>query len=319
MAPPAVDGGFRIGKLFHLTPLVDSLAQAELLFTALFAPFCIMRNYSPHWHRDAAIFVVAETAIEPMQPLAPREHEPATSWYRYMARFGPHVHNLAFYVEDLDDLAGRLRDAGVRITDGGSPGTIFAHPKDTPGMLEFSEPSGEFGLDRADPRFSGAWPAFRDDFWPNWHPLGLLRLSHVTIAVHDADAAAHFYTDVLCASPLPDQPATVGDADARFVLLGEDTVLELARPRDEESLLASELRTVGECVTTVTFTVRDLERAAAHLDRLVQLVAATGFTAADTGYLVLDRARTWGAEYRFTERSLVGDPRLEKAAPPGSR
>lgn len=318
MAPQPVDGRFRIGKLFHLTPLVDSLAQADLLFTALFAPVCTMRNYSPHWHRDAAIYVVAETAIEPMQPFPPRDCEPATSWYRYMERFGPHVHNLAFYVENLDDLAGRLRDAGVRITDGGSPGTIFTHPKDTPGMLELSEPSGEFGLDRADPRFSDAWPAFRDDFWRNWHPLGLLRLSHLTIAVHDADAAARFYTDVLQASPLPDQPSTVGTADARFVLVGEDTVLELARPRDEESLLASELRTVGECVTTVTFTVRDLDRAAAHLDRLVALVTATGSTATDVDYLVLDRSRTWGAEYRFTERALVGDPRLAAAAQ-GSR
>ena len=63
--------GFRIGKLFHLTPLVDSIADAEFFFSSVFAPVCIMRGYSPHWHRHGAIYVIAETSIEPMQPLPP--------------------------------------------------------------------------------------------------------------------------------------------------------------------------------------------------------------------------------------------------------
>ena len=41
----------RIGKLFHLTPLVDSLPDAEFFFNSLFSPLCMMRNYSSHWHR----------------------------------------------------------------------------------------------------------------------------------------------------------------------------------------------------------------------------------------------------------------------------
>ncbi len=98
-------------------------------------------------------------------------------------------------------------------------------------MLEFHAPSEEFRTDMNDPRFSVHWPAFRDDFWPKRHPLGLERMSHITVVVHDVDAAARFYTDVLDAVALDDQASTLTDGDATFVLLGEDTVVELARTR----------------------------------------------------------------------------------------
>ena len=62
----------RIGKLFHLTPLVDDLAPAEYFFNSLFSPLCMMRNYAELWHRHAAIYVIGETSIEPMHCL-PRE------------------------------------------------------------------------------------------------------------------------------------------------------------------------------------------------------------------------------------------------------
>jgi len=298
---------FKIGKLFHLTPLVASYAAADFFFSSVFAPVVMMRNYSDHWHRHGGIYVIADTSIEPMQPLAPPPGKQGTSWYRYMERHGPHVHNLAFWVDDVDGIARRLTDAGVRITDGDAPGgggTVFAHPKDTPAMLEFSQVGGEFSLGRADPRFAEHWPAFRNEFWGTRHPLGLRRLSHVTVVVHDADDAAGFYTDVLDAAALPDQPSTVGDAIARFVLVGEDTIVELAQPRDSASLIGQELASVGQCVTHATFTVRDVPAAHEHLVRVSAPVDAV-----HEHEVVLDRARTWNLEYRFTDRTLAGDPR----------
>jgi len=81
----------RIGKLFHLTPLVDDLAPAEYFFNSLFAPLCMMRNYAELWHRHAAIYIIGETSIEPMHCLArePGSGQEETSWYRYAERFGP--------------------------------------------------------------------------------------------------------------------------------------------------------------------------------------------------------------------------------------
>jgi catechol 2,3-dioxygenase-like lactoylglutathione lyase family enzyme len=298
---------FRIGKLFHLTPLVDSYADAEFFLSSVFAPVVMMRNYSAHWHRHGGIYIIAETSIEPMQPLPPPSGERGTSWYRYMAQHGPHVHNLAFYVDDVDALARRLADAGVRITDGGAPGpggTVFAHPKDTAPMLEFSQLDSESGFASADPRFAEHYESFRAEFWATRHRLGLQRLSHVTVVVHDVDDVAGFYTDVLDATELPAQPSTVGDASARFVLVGEDTIVELAQPRDPGSVIGSELATVGQCVTHATFTVRDIGRAREYLELL-----ATPIDTTDDHEVVLDSKRTWNLEYRFTDRVLAGDTR----------
>ncbi len=305
----AASDQFRIGKLFHLTPLVDSIADAELFFNSVFSPMCIMRGYSPHWHRHGAIYVIAETSIEPMQPLPPPPGEEGTSWFRYMEKYGPHVHNMAFYVANGPGLAARLAEAGVRTTDAGAPGTVFAHPKDTPAMLEFNDPGDPSRAVLNDPRFSPHWPALRDDFWPMRHPLGLERLSHITVVVHDVAAARRFYVDVLDAIPLDGQESSVADADASFVMVGEDTVVELVHPRDPSSLVARELDTVGQCVMGITFKVRDIGRAAEHLTRQ----SAPVVTVAEHEIL-LDRERTWGTEYRFTDVGLVGDPR-----PAGSR
>src|SRR5271165_2719884 len=94
------DVTFRIGKLFHLTPLVDDLDEAVEFFTSIFAPLTYYRGYSPHWHRDAALMAIADSVIEPLKPLAPEGGDKATSWFRYMDGFGPRVHNVALYCDD---------------------------------------------------------------------------------------------------------------------------------------------------------------------------------------------------------------------------
>ena len=43
---------------------LDSIGDAELFFNSVFAPVCMMRGYSEHWHRHGAIYVIAETSIE---------------------------------------------------------------------------------------------------------------------------------------------------------------------------------------------------------------------------------------------------------------
>ena len=69
----------RIGKLFHLTPLVDDLAPAEYFFNSVFAPLCMMRNYSSHWHRHAAIYIIGETSIPDGAGRSPGTRSPTRS------------------------------------------------------------------------------------------------------------------------------------------------------------------------------------------------------------------------------------------------
>jgi hypothetical protein len=292
----------KIGKLFHFTPLVDDLSNAEFFFVGLFSPVITYRDYSSHWHRDASIMAIRDTIIEPMQPFPPAEGEKGTSWYRYVEKFGPRVHNLAFYVQDAPGLARRLTEAGVEITDGGAPGNVFTHPRSTAPMLEFHEPQGR-GI--IDPRFSPHWDAFSDDFWVNIHPLGLLRTSHFTVVTADHRATCKFYMDVLDAVELPSQASSVAGAEASYVVVGENTIVELAQPVAPDSPIREDLETVGECVVGATFTVRDVPQIADRLHHAERMPAWSG----DHRRIDFDRSATWNCQYTLTEDVLLGDPR----------
>ena len=60
-------------------------------------------------------------------------------------------------------------------------------------------------------------------------------MSHVTIVVADLAAAEKFYVEVLDGVPLPEQDATVPGGVSRYVVLGEDTILELLSPGDGDT------------------------------------------------------------------------------------
>ena len=119
----------------------------------------------------------------------------------------------------------------------------------------------------------------------------------------DLDAADQLYVGVLDAQPLPDQPSTIPGGTSRHYLVGEDTVVEMMDPGDTDTVAARDLARVGPSVTGVTFTVRDLAGAAEWLEMMKAPVAEV--TEAE---IRLDVDRTWGCEYRFTERVLTGDP-----------
>jgi Glyoxalase/Bleomycin resistance protein/Dioxygenase superfamily len=288
-----------IGRVFHYTPLVDDLPAAEAFFCTYFAPHCFYRGYSPHWHRQAAIYVIGEFVVEPLQPLPPGPEQHPSSWYRYMERNGPRVHNLSFYADDLPGLAKHLDDNGIRTTDGGNPTTLFMHPKDFPGMLEFFDPSITGGM--PDPRRGATWSAA---YWRDVLPLGLLFPSHVTVVVGDHRAAAKRYIDALGSTVLPDQPARTPRAHSTFVTVGPEAVVELAEPDDADCPLAGDLDRVGDSICGVTFRVRDLAAARAWIERNGGAVHDVG-----AGAFAFDRSVTFGSDYAFTDRPLDGDPR----------
>jgi len=288
-----------IGKVFHYTPLVGDLARAEVFFTSVFAPHCFYRGYSPFWNRSAAMYAISEFIIEPMQPHPPEASAPASSWYRFMERHGPRVLNIGFYATDLPSLAEDFATGGIRTTDGGNAATLFTHPKDFPGMLEFFDP-GSGGL--PDPRRGSTWSA---EYWRTVHPLGLDHPSHITVVVADRARAAALYRSVLGSVELPEQPSRVAGAQSTFVTVGPEVVIELAEPVDADCPLAADLHRVGESICGVTFAVLDLTRALTHLTTNHAPVA----TCSD-GTIRLDRAGTFGADYAFTDRPLVGDPRI---------
>ncbi len=292
-----------IKKLYHLTLLVEDLPQAEAFYAQVFSPLCFMRGYAPFpLHRDAALLAIADTVIEPMQPLPPETDQKATSIYRFLERFGPRVHSLALLVSGAEELAARFEAAGVHWTDGGLDHHVFPHPKDFPGLLELAD----FG-DHLE-RFSLADPRLRSQYdqayWRDAHPLGIVCTSHYTLVVRDHDEAAGRYIDLLDAERLPHQPSGTPGARSAYVALHDGTVIELAEPIDDSCPFADDLTKVGETWCGLTFRVVDTGSVVAYLDRLgVPIQSNDGQT------VVLDRAHTFQVHHAFTSAALVGDPK----------
>lgn len=293
----------KIDQVFHLTPLVQDLETAVARFEAIFGPHIWYRGYEPQVNnREAALMAVGDFVIEPMHPRAPFDGRPATSHYRYLERFGDGIHSLAVYAEDLPEIRTRLEAAGVRASDGGMPSTIFTHPKDFPGLIEFFDAGLVPQHTDINPRRHQDWDAA---YWRELHPLGMQYASHVTLVVRDHRAAAKTYADVLDCEILPDQPARTQGAASSYVTFGPDIMLEFAQPSDLASPLGQALETAGESWWGVTFLTQDLDKAqtflsADHIDAPMTVTDGT---------IRIDRDWTFGAEYAFTDRPLLGDPR----------
>jgi hypothetical protein len=89
-----------------------------------------------------------------------------------------------------------------------------------------------------------------------------------------------------------------------FVLVGVDTVVELAQPLDPDTPLGRDLAANGELPHSVTWRVIDLDAVERHLE---EVGVGVGSRAADT--LTIDPADALGAVLSFTTRRIPGDPR----------
>src|SRR5262249_34104181 len=129
---------------------------------------------------------------------------------------------------------------------------FFTHPKDTGGQLEFVGVEGApLGMD---PRADADWspPA------PSESPLTLVGVSHFTTGARDLDRLESFYAPALDAPPLHRTPTSV------FVRVGTESIVELAAPDGQDSLLARDVEANGELPHGVTFLVEDLDAAERH-------------------------------------------------------
>jgi extradiol dioxygenase family protein len=303
-----------IREFFHLIHVVDDEDEVEAFYDELFAP----QQFAPkHWmegeKRWASLSMVSDLmleVIEPSQTDADRHMPLSKFWHR----FGEHFHSLAWYVDvaDVRPLFERLRGAGVRVAKPGGgmfsdgdvdPGnTIFTHPRDTFGQIEFEGKQEHWR--RVDPRFQPGWTVAP---WQQG-PLGIERLSHLTTVVHDVGRARRFYEDVLGGHAF--HQATSAEAQRVFVLVGTDTVVELAQPVGAGSRLAVDLAAHGEVPHAATFRVRDLAAAETHVEKL-------GIRVADRDHelLTLDPADCFGAVWSFVDRDIPNDPRRRVPAP----
>jgi catechol 2,3-dioxygenase-like lactoylglutathione lyase family enzyme len=286
-----------IGRLYHLIHIVDDLDAAQAFYGSVFP----LETYTDHEWSDfdkrlASLSIVTENfVIEVIQP-SRAEEDRDVSLPKFAHRFGSRLHSMAWYSDDVPALAERFRAAGIRVLDGGY-GTIFTHPKDTFGQLQFQTGPPEVPV--PDPRLVPGWtpsPASLE------HPLGLVRASHVTTMVSDLDAATKLYEGPLDAQLVHEQ----ADDDARhaYFLVGTDTIVDLAEPLRPGTALHDDLERNGQLPHSFTMLVRDLDDARRHLAHVGVPVVEV-----DASTVVLDPGASFGARIALTGTPLPGDLR----------
>ena len=92
---------------------------------------------------EAALLDVGDGHVELLRPLGPD-----TPVGKYLEKRGPGLHHVAYAVDDIDDVLGQLKDAGVELIDSEARVGIrnsrvaFSHPRSTGGVLtEIVEPA----------------------------------------------------------------------------------------------------------------------------------------------------------------------------------
>jgi catechol 2,3-dioxygenase-like lactoylglutathione lyase family enzyme len=296
---------FKIGKLFHLTHVVDNLRAADEWYDDVFSACRYYRGYMKAAMRNASVLAIGDTPLEAIQtaPVAGAEN---SAIGKFHARYGQHYHSIAWYVDSIEQTFNQLSRHKVRQVDMvGRPAkgpfgkrniAVWTHPKDTHGAIEFAQVE-DFSIDvRLHPSWSPA-------FWRDRHPLGIERASHITVVVRDLETAKTFYQDALGGKLLHEEE-NAGHKKSAFLAVGEDTVVELAQPLSENSPEARDLERAGEGLYAVIFQTKDLNRAAEFLQSKKQRIESR---TADS--LMINREDSLGIGMGFTQRRIPNDPR----------
>jgi catechol 2,3-dioxygenase-like lactoylglutathione lyase family enzyme len=295
---------FKIGKLFHLTHLVDDLDACDQWYDEVFSCNRFYRGYEKLAVRDASLLTIGELVMEPLS-LAKVPDAEQSPIGKFKARFGQRFHSIAWYVEDVADLGAQFAKhdvhmfnlVGRAVKAPLKPGTaIWTQPRQTHGLLEFAE----IPRFTTDARLQPGWSPV---FWRERHPLGIERASHITVLVRDLAPGIVFYRDVL-RGRLIHEEQKAGESKSAFVAVGEDTVVELRQPLSATSAEARDLEHNGDSIYGVTLKTINLAKAAEFLRSKRQRIESQSGDS-----LLLNRQDTFGMVVGFTERAIPNDPR----------
>jgi catechol 2,3-dioxygenase-like lactoylglutathione lyase family enzyme len=302
-----------ITDLFHIIHVSETLEPLDAFYDDVFGPRrgIMDGNYSAMEKRDASLVAIGNCIIEPMAPSKNVEGWDVMPVGRFWKKFGSHWHSLAWYCTETGAIWDQLVPRGVRmVTDGGNPldgrptgersatsnGSLFTHPKDTGTQLEFYP-----HVMPSDPRFAPGWDG---EWWAANHPLGLRRLAYATLVVRDMDRAVDMYVGGLGGKLLHEDTSALTGTRNVYVLIGADTIVELASPASGDSLAGQDLAAYGDMLHAVAFRVNSLPAAEQHLAG-----QGIGVIARDDHTIVADPQKTFGAPFRFTTWDVPGDPR----------
>lgn len=252
-----------IGKLFHLTHLVDDLVATDRLYDDVFACERIYHDYEHVVRRTASLNIVTDQCFEPMC-LTDDPADAGRSLQRFKSRFGTRLHSIAWYVEDITIFTRHLQSCGIGltsltgkpVTDAAGVEAIFTDAADTGALLEFCEARY---VD--DPRLA---PGYDPSPWTR-HPLGLTHTSHITVLVDGLGMARRVYGEALLGELLATDESDPARPRAYYVV-GTDTVIDAVAPSSSNTPEGADYSLAGCAVHAITFATADLGRAVDFLE-----------------------------------------------------
>ena len=133
------------GRIDHIGVATDDLEGALALYQQTFGMPLAHRETVESQGVEAALLDVGEGHVELLRPLGPD-----TPVGKYLEKKGPGLHHVAYAVADIDEVLGKLKEAGVELIDSEARVGIresrvaFLHPRATGGVLtELVEPVGD--------------------------------------------------------------------------------------------------------------------------------------------------------------------------------
>jgi catechol 2,3-dioxygenase-like lactoylglutathione lyase family enzyme len=259
-------------------------------------------NYSTEYATFTPIAEVQMECVDPTRLIVDgaQTHESVSE---------PQLGSLAWFVDGIEDLWTALRQRGLRgsgmtdrIVDGADPtldvsGTpiIFTLTAETGLSYEFT-----VFLPHRDPR--GDPPVHRTI---PFDPLGIECCSHHTVLTTQKERALSLFVEVLGGRIVEESRNDLLATQSTYVALA-DGLIELGQPLEDGSPAMQDWQrhAPDDAYHALTWKVRDLDQAAAHLDASGVRVQARTDTA-----IVTDPADTLGVAWGFSSELVSGDPR----------
>jgi methylmalonyl-CoA/ethylmalonyl-CoA epimerase len=132
-----------LDRIDHIGVATDDLEAALALYEGTLGMPVAHRETVESQGVEAVLLDVGPGHVELLRPLGPE-----TPVGKYLDKRGPGLHHVAYAVGDIDDVLGRLKEAGVEMIDTEPRQGIrdsrvaFVHPRSTGGVLtEIVEPA----------------------------------------------------------------------------------------------------------------------------------------------------------------------------------
>ena len=132
-----------LSRIDHIGVATDDLDGAIALYEGTMGMPVAHRETVESQGVEAVLLDVGEGHVELLRPLGPD-----TPVGKYLERKGPGLHHVAYAVDDIEGVLGKLKESGIELIDSEPRVGIrrsrvaFVHPRSTGGVLtEIVEPS----------------------------------------------------------------------------------------------------------------------------------------------------------------------------------